>query len=333
MLRRSLALSSLVVLAVIPASVAADVAEVSGTPTVTVGKSKIDVSPELVVTDQGGDTATLDAIAAALVGDLTRKIEIDAYAAGADAKQAKQASLDHAGLVRDQLVARGLLPEQFVVKGMGARDLKGRSAFRVELLVVGKIALPAVRPPVAADLAGYVNGMTGSGDLVATLDTSEGTIHCKLLDKEAPMTVANFIGLATGKKAWKHPTDGKLMTGKPFYDGTVFHRVIPNFMIQGGDVLGTGTGYPGYRFPDEVAAGLTWEPGTLAMANAGPNTNGSQFFITEAAPTYLGGGYTIFGRCTDVDVVKQIARVPRDSRDKPKAAVTLKKVTIARTAP
>ncbi len=323
-MRRPL-LALAVALAATPA--AADVVAVPDAPVVTVTTTRVTVLPELVVDDAGPPADLMDTIAGTLAGNLTVKIEIDAFATGADARKVSQ---QHAEAVRDALVARGLLPEQLVPRGKGAGASKGQSSNHVELVVVGKIALPDVRPPVAADLATYTQSLAGSGALTATLDTTGGTIHCALLDADAPMTVANFVGLATGQKPWRSPKDSRVMKGKPYYDGTIFHRVIPGFMIQGGDVLGTGQGFVGYRFRNETTAGLTWSPGTLAMANAGPNTNSAQFFITESTPTYLGSGYTIFGRCQEVDVVRAIASVPRDARDKPNDAVTLTKVTITR---
>jgi peptidyl-prolyl cis-trans isomerase A (cyclophilin A) len=165
----------------------------------------------------------------------------------------------------------------------------------------------------------------------AVLDTTMGRITCRLFSKEAPQAVANFVGLADGTKAWTDPTTHQKMTGKPLYNGTQFHRVIPGFMIQGGDPTATGLGDPGYAFDDEIDPALTFDvPGRLAMANSGPNTNGSQFFITEAPQPSLDGKYTIFGQCDDpsVDVVKSIARVERDPNDKPLEPVTLTKVTI-----
>jgi cyclophilin family peptidyl-prolyl cis-trans isomerase len=149
-----------------------------------------------------------------------------------------------------------------------------------------------------------------------TFITTAGDIHCTLFPDKAPLTVANFIGLATGTKAWKDPKTGKMMRGTPLYNGTIFHRVIPNFMIQGGDPLGTGTGDPGYSFKDEFTDDLTFDqPGRLAMANSGPNTNGSQFFITEVPTPHLNGKHTIFGQCEDLDIVKKIARLATDPRD------------------
>jgi len=162
-------------------------------------------------------------------------------------------------------------------------------------------------------------------------DTTMGRLTCKLFAKESPKTVDNFIGLATGKKEWTDPVTQQKMTGKPFYDGTTFHRVIPQFMIQGGDRLGTGEGDAGYFFDDELSPSLRFDvPGRLAMANAGPNTNGSQFFITEKAVPELNGKHTIFGQCDahSVLIVASIARVERNGQDKPITPVVVNKVTI-----
>ncbi len=146
-------------------------------------------------------------------------------------------------------------------------------------------------------------------DLYATFQTSAGDIVVKLFPKDAPKTVENFVGLAMGEKQWTDPRSNE-KTKKPLYDGVVFHRVIPDFMIQGGDPLGTGTGGPGYRFEDEFQSGRTFDkPCLLAMANAGPNTNGSQFFITEKPTPWLNNRHTIFGEVTKgCALVAQIAR-------------------------
>ena len=163
------------------------------------------------------------------------------------------------------------------------------------------------------------------------MDTSMGRITCQFYQKQAPKAVANFIALAEGSKDWTDPGTHRKMHNKPLYDGTTFHRVIPEFMIQGGDPTGTGMGDPGYTFDDEFDPNLNFDrPGRLAMANSGPNTNGSQFFITEIPYDSLNQHYTLFGQCDDpsVDVVKAIARVPRDSDDKPLTPVVLKKVII-----
>ena len=146
-------------------------------------------------------------------------------------------------------------------------------------------------------------------DLFATFKTSMGDIVVKLFPKDAPKTVANFVGLATGEREWTDPRSGAKSTS-PLYDGTLFHRVLPDFMIQGGDPLGRGTGGPGFQFEDEFQGGKTFsKPGLLAMANAGPNTNGSQFFITEVPTPWLNNKHTIFG-----EVVKGFDLVPKIAR-------------------
>ena len=174
-------------------------------------------------------------------------------------------------------------------------------------------------------------GLAGSGPLQAKIETTLGTLTCDLFDKQAPITVANFVGLARGTRPWKDPKTGKWVEKKPLYDGLIFHRVIPGFMIQGGDPLGTGTGNPGYRFQDEFAPDLKFDkPALLAMANAGPGTNGSQFFITEGTPQHLTGRHTIFGQCEPPSLVSKIAGVKTGPRDKPETDVVMKKVTISR---
>ena len=165
------------------------------------------------------------------------------------------------------------------------------------------------------------------------IDTSMGRLTCKTFEKEAPNTVANFIGLAEGTKDYTHVAGGPKIHGKPFYDGLTFHRVIPGFMIQGGDTAGDGSGDAGYFFDDEIVPGLTFSvPGRLAMANSGPNTDSAQFFITEAAEPDLDGHYTIFGQCDphSVLIVASIARVERNAQDKPLTPVTINHVTIVR---
>jgi peptidyl-prolyl cis-trans isomerase A (cyclophilin A) len=166
----------------------------------------------------------------------------------------------------------------------------------------------------------------------AVFDTSMGRMVCRLFSKEAPNTVANFIGLATGTKDWTDPKTHQVMQGKPLYNGTIFHRVIPGFMIQGGDPLGTGEGDPGYKFNDEIDPNLNFDvAGRLAMANSGPNTDGSQFFITVAATPWLNQHYSIFGQCDDssVLVAQSITDVNRDpNNNRPVDPVVLEKVTI-----
>jgi len=166
----------------------------------------------------------------------------------------------------------------------------------------------------------------------AVFNTSEGPIVCRLFEKEAPKTVQNFIDLAEGKRDWTHPTTGKKSKDR-LYDGTIFHRVIPNFMIQGGDPAGTGFGGPGYQFEDETKNSPHEfdKPGKLAMANSGPNTNGSQFFITVAPTTWLTGKHTIFGEVVDgQETVDKITSVPRNRQDKPNKDVVVQSITIER---
>lgn len=166
----------------------------------------------------------------------------------------------------------------------------------------------------------------------AVFNTSEGQIVVRLFEQDAPVTVANFIELAEGKREWAHPVTGEKSRNK-LYDGTIFHRVIPDFMIQGGDPAGTGFGGPGYRFQDETKGSPHKfnTPGKLAMANAGPNTNGSQFFITVAATDWLTGRHTIFGEVVEgQSVADKISRVPRGAQDKPQKPVVLESVVIER---
>ena len=168
----------------------------------------------------------------------------------------------------------------------------------------------------------------------AIFDTTEGKIVCRIFEKEAPVTTKNFIDLAEGKRSWKDNVSGKGGSG-PLYSGTIFHRVIPGFMIQGGDPSGTGMGGPGYKFQDETQGSPHKfdKKGKLAMANAGPNTNGSQFFITVAPTDWLTGKHTIFGEVVEgQDVVDKIANVPRGAQDRPRTNVVVQSVTIERVA-
>ncbi len=165
----------------------------------------------------------------------------------------------------------------------------------------------------------------------ATIDTSMGKLTCTLFPDKAPIGVANFIGLADGTKDWTSPVTHMKKHGVPLYDGTIFHRVIPDFMIQGGDPAGNGSGDPGYSFKNETSPDLKFDrPGRLAYANAGPDTNGSQFFVTEVPYPSLNGGYTIFGQCDDASValVKKIARVPRNANDLPNHPVVINHISI-----
>ena len=168
------------------------------------------------------------------------------------------------------------------------------------------------------------------GDLTATLHTSKGDIDIELYDERAPRTVENFVGLATGDQEWTHPETNEEIDGEPLYDDVPFHRVIGDFMIQTGDPTGTGRGGPGYTFDDEFHDELRHDAaGIVSMANSGPNTNGSQFFITLEAQPHLDDKHAVFGKVTDgMDVVRDIGGVQTDRRDRPKEDVLLESVTI-----
>ena len=173
--------------------------------------------------------------------------------------------------------------------------------------------------------------MTRAPGTYAVFDTTQGKIVIRLLEKEAPKTVANFVGLAEGAKEFQDAKTGQKVK-RPFYDGLVFHRVIPNFMIQGGCPLGTGTGDPGYKFEDEFHSSLRHDkPGKLSMANSGPGTNGSQFFITVAPTEWLDNKHTIFGEVVEgLDIAVKISQLMRDRSDRPMEPVVLQKVRIER---
>ncbi len=166
-------------------------------------------------------------------------------------------------------------------------------------------------------------------DLTATLHTSEGDIEIRLFEERAPDTVENFVGLATGEQAWEHPETGEQVEG-PLYDDIQFHRVIEDFMIQTGDPTGTGRGGPGYTFDDEFHPELRHDDaGTVSMANHGPDTNGSQFFITLDAQPHLDDKHAVFGEVVDgMDVVEAIGNVETDPEDRPTSPVSLESVTV-----
>ncbi len=202
--------------------------------------------------------------------------------------------------------------------------------FSLSLLSPAQAAKPAGKPPVRTPAAGATTNPT------AIIHTTVGDLHCTLFEKETPITVANFIGLAEGTKDWTNPVSHAKKHGVPLYDGTIFHRVIPEFMIQGGDPAGNGAGDPGYRFKDEIVSTLMFDrPGRLAMANSGPGTNGSQFFITEVPTPHLNGHHTIFGQCDPgaLELVKKIARMTADpSNNRPFHPVKIEHIEIKRGA-
>ncbi len=194
------------------------------------------------------------------------------------------------------------------------------------LAIVGVVGARQVPPAGQPDAGQAKPAAQREPGLYMTFETENGNMTCKLFEKETPVTVRKIVGLAVGK-----------IGGKRFYDGLIFHRVIPGFMIQGGDPLGTGTGSPktpGFPFKDEFVPALKFDvPGRLAMANSGPNTNGSQFFITDGPTPHLNNHHTIFGQCENLDVVKAIARVPRDQNDRPRTPVHMKRVIVERVGP
>jgi peptidyl-prolyl cis-trans isomerase A (cyclophilin A) len=184
---------------------------------------------------------------------------------------------------------------------------------------------------MTTDAANLLSQVPGQGALHARFETTMGTMVARLFEDKCPNTVANFVGLAMGTKSYVHPVTKQPGNG-PYYDGTIFHRVIPNFMIQAGDPTGTGTGGPGFRFADEFDKTLRHDkPGILSMANAGPGTNGSQFFITEVPTPHLDMRHSVFGEIVEgVEFIAQITHTPRDGRDRPKTDVVLQRVTIFR---
>jgi peptidyl-prolyl cis-trans isomerase A (cyclophilin A) len=200
-----------------------------------------------------------------------------------------------------------------------------------------KSAATPAAPVVNVEETAKALGIKPGEKLFATFDTAMGSLVVELFWDKAPSTVMNFVQLAEGQKEWTDPSGKKVK--KPLYDGTKFHRVIPDFMIQGGDPLGNGTGGPGYKFADEFAPGLSFDaPGYLAMANSGPNTNGSQFFITEKPTPWLNNRHSIFGKVTEgAELIPKITRVPKAEGDRsnstPAQDLILKRVLIGRGAP
>jgi len=191
-------------------------------------------------------------------------------------------------------------------------------------------------PGPAANPSSWMGKAEAGKDVYAVIKTRVGSVTLKLFSKQAPKTVSNFVGLASGEKDWRSPATGERKKGVPLYDGTLFHRVIQGFMIQGGDPLGTGTGDPGYSFEDECGGGTCVfdRKGLLAMANSGPNTNGSQFFITTSTPTYLNGKHTVFGEVIQgYEVVEAISKAPKSPSDKPLEPITIEGITLSDSSP
>ena len=179
-------------------------------------------------------------------------------------------------------------------------------------------------PPAREELKAYLADVAGDGRLHTEIETSAGTIHCELLPDTAPMAVANFMGLAMGRRAWLDPESDEHIMGTGFYDGVTFHRVVSGYLIQAGDRTGTGKAGPGYTFPDEVDPKVRFDhPGALALANTGANSNGSQFFITERAMPHLNGRHTLFGHCDDLDVVRRISTAPASNDGQPENPVRI----------
>ena len=204
---------------------------------------------------------------------------------------------------------------------------------RIAILLVAALSIAGCKKDGASsDSAGtWTDKVTSGKDLFATIKTSMGNITVKLYSKDAPKTVKNFVGLSTGEREWRSPATGEQKRNVPLYNGTIFHRVIEGFMIQGGDPLGTGTGNPGYNFEDEFQSGRTFDRvGLLAMANAGPGTNGSQFFITTSTPGNLNGKHTIFGEVVKgFEVVEAISKVPKAPGDRPLQPVVIESIAIS----
>lgn len=205
-----------------------------------------------------------------------------------------------------------------------------------QTIVTKTIAQPVAQPPKQEpsaipiiDLKTATEGLTGTGALTADFETDVGKFSCKLFDDKAPKTVANFVGLARGLQPFQDPITHQVVK-KPAYTGVVFHRIIKGFMIQGGDPTGTGGGDPGYVIPDELWPGATHDrAGLLCMANRGPNTNGMQFFITDAAAAHLDRSYTIFGECSPVEMIHKLADSPVRG-EKPVSPPKIQKITIRR---
>jgi peptidyl-prolyl cis-trans isomerase A (cyclophilin A) len=287
--------------------------------------------------DNGGGSATTSTVSDFDPVKAMTSI-VDEICACKDEACAKSVVEKRAGELDEKLKGVKMTPE--LGKQLGAIQGKAMKCMRAFAKAGEGPSDPRLKAPTKDDLAAYLKDISpATGKLTATITTSMGAFTCELFPDKSPATVANFVGLATGKKPWRDPATKAVVENKPFYNGLIFHRVIPGFMIQGGDPLGTGTGGPGYEFDDETDNGLTVDPGVLAMANAGPGTNGSQFFIMEGRAEHLDGHHTVFGKCAEVDLVKKITNVEKEctgcsqndpKHDRPKTPVTIKSITFAR---
>ena len=224
-------------------------------------------------------------------------------------------------------------PEEIVARDPGEKGSGGAPATNTPTPAPAPkpAGAPAASVTGALDLNTAIAGIPGSGALIADIATDQGTVSCRLLDDKAPVTVANFVGLARGLQPFKDPTSGAWIK-RPAYDGTSFHRIVKGFMIQGGDPAGTGRGDPGYTINDEIWSGSKHDrAGLLCMANRGKNTNGMQFFITDDSAPHLDGNYTIFGECTPIPLVHKIAATPvGPDGEKPLVKPTITSVKIHR---
>lgn len=227
---------------------------------------------------------------------------------------------------------KGKATDKAPAANAGSAPAKNTPADKAAPAGDAKPAAPAGDLKLGQNSPTFLEGIEGTGQLMTTIETSMGNINCELYEKRTPNTIMNFVGLARGLKAFKDPATGQPVKRK-FYDGIQFHRVIPNFMIQVGDPTGTGTYKPGYSFADEIDPALKHDQGgVLSMANAGPNTNGSQIFITEVPTPHLDGRHAVFGKCTkdSVEVIKKLARVATGPRNKPLEPLKINKVTFKR---
>ncbi len=280
-------------------------------------------------------TLTLLACFALLVPGCNKK-DSTAKSAVQNAKKHNPASDNIGSAATDKGIAKKSAPPSNA-SSQGVKDTPKAANTVTKAPPIPPLKKGSGRGPLVSYSPGHLAEFTkdlGTGTLGAIIETNYGTLNCELFEKQAPRTVANFVGLARGKREYIDTKTGQPTRGA-YFDGTHCHRVIPNFMMQCGDPTGTGRGGPGFRFADEFSPELSHSSGgMLSMANAGPSTNGSQFFITERPTPHLNNRHAVFGRCKEVDLIKKITRVEKDPSDRsgsrPKDPVILKKVTIVR---